>query len=55
VKYFNGRRGYLRCEVTPTTWRTDYRGVDYVTKPGAPVSTKASFSITPGHLTIERS
>jgi alkaline phosphatase D len=55
VKYFNGRRGYLRCEVTPTTWRTDYRGVDYVTKPGAPISTKASFSITPGHLTIERS
>jgi len=54
IRYFNGRRGYVRCEVTPQLWRTDYRLVDYVTKPGAPVATKASFTVEPGRLTVER-
>lgn len=54
IRYFNGRRGYVRCEVTPKLWRTDYRLVDYVTRPGAPVATKASFTVEPGRLTVER-
>lgn len=54
IRYFNGRRGYVRCEVTPKSWRTDYRLLDYVTKPGAPIQTKASFTIEPGKLTVDR-
>lgn len=48
VKYHNLERGYVRCEVTPDQWRADYRTVDYVTRPGAPVKTKASFVVEPG-------
>ena len=42
-KFFNSQRGYVRCEVTPSLWRSDYRVVPYVSRPGAPISTRASF------------
>ncbi len=42
-KFFNAQRGYVRCTVTAETWRADYRTLPYVTSPGAPVSTRASF------------
>ncbi|MEJ6603568.1 MAG: alkaline phosphatase D family protein [Opitutaceae bacterium] len=45
VKLFNGERGYVRCELTPETWRADYRTVPYVTRSGAPVQTRASFVV----------
>lgn len=48
VKFVNSQRGYVRCEVTPGTWRSDYRVVDYVTQPGAPVRTTASFTVEDG-------
>jgi alkaline phosphatase D len=43
LKFFNSQRGYVRCEVTPSAWRSDYRVVPYVSQPGAPISTRASF------------
>lgn len=54
IKFFHGKRGYVRCEVTKDTWRTDYRSVDYVTKPGAPVSTVGSFVVAAGKRVIEK-
>jgi alkaline phosphatase D len=48
VRYFNGQRGYVRCLVTPNSWRSDYRVVDYVTRPGAAISTAASFLVESG-------
>lgn len=54
IRYFNGRRGYVRCEVTPKTWRTDYRLLDYIVKPGSPIATKASFTVEPGRLRVEK-
>jgi alkaline phosphatase D len=54
IRYFNGKRGYLRCDVTPTSWRTDYRSVEFVSRPGAPANTKASFRIAPGQLKLDR-
>lgn len=54
VRYFNGRRGYVRCDVTAKSWRSDFRAVDYVTKPGSPLRTKASFVVEPGRLTVEK-
>ena len=48
VKFFNGQRGYVRCTVTPDSWRSDYQIVEKVTEPGAAVKTRASFTIESG-------
>jgi alkaline phosphatase D len=48
VKFINGERGYLQCEVTPQSWRTDYQVVPFVTRPGAPLVTRASFVVENG-------
>jgi alkaline phosphatase D len=48
VKFLNDQRGYASCTVTPDSWRTDFRIVKEVTKPGAPISTRASFVIESG-------
>ncbi|MBX3411729.1 MAG: alkaline phosphatase D family protein [Pirellulales bacterium] len=48
VKYHNQQRGYVSCQVTPQQWRTDYQGVDYTNKPGAPLVTRASFVVESG-------
>jgi alkaline phosphatase D len=48
IKFFNAQRGYVRCTVTPKAWRSDYQVVEEVTKPGAPVITKASFVVEAG-------
>ena len=49
VKYLNRERGYIRHTVKPTVWRADYRTVPYVSRRGAPVTTRASFVIRDGH------
>ena len=49
IKFFNGQRGYVRCTLTPETWRADYRVVPYVSQPGAPVYTRASFVTQAGN------
>jgi alkaline phosphatase D len=52
VKFFNAERGYVRCEVTPQQWRTDYRTVPYVTRAGAPLNTRASFVVESGRARL---
>ena len=54
VKFFNGERGYVRCELTPKTWRADYRTVPFVTKPDAPLQTRASFVVESGRPVLNR-
>jgi alkaline phosphatase D len=41
--FANSQRGYVRCELTRSALRADYRVLPYVTRPGAPVATRASF------------
>jgi alkaline phosphatase D len=48
VRFHNAERGYLRCEIDSKAWRTDYRIVPFVVKPGAPVLTRASFVVEAG-------
>ncbi|MGC3001983.1 alkaline phosphatase D family protein [Streptomyces sp. G35A] len=43
MRFYDGRRGYLRVELGRENARADYRIVPAVTTPGAPVSTAASF------------
>ena len=48
VKFYNAERGYVRCEVTPNEWRSDYRVVPKVTEKGSPCLTRASFVVESG-------
>ncbi len=48
IKFNNAQRGYVRCALDRATWRTDYRVVPYVKRPGAPVQTRASFVVEAG-------
>jgi phosphodiesterase/alkaline phosphatase D-like protein len=44
----NSQRGYIRCAATPQHLQADFRVLPYVSKPDAPVSTRASFVIEDG-------
>jgi len=51
IKFFNAQRGYVRCRLSPTRLRTDFRVMPYVTRPDAPIATRASYVVengTPG-------
>ena len=54
VKYHVRKSGYVACEVTPKQWRTDYRIMDYVSRPGAPLLTPAKFVVPANHHQLER-
>ena len=54
IRFFNNERGYVRCRLTPEEWRTDYRVVPYVKRPGAPVRTRASFVLEDGNPVAQR-
>jgi alkaline phosphatase D len=55
VKFHNSQRGYVRCSLTPAEMTTDYRVVPYVSKPGAPIETRATFVVEAGHAGAIRS
>ena len=48
VRYHNRERGYVRCTLTPASWRSDYVVVDDVLKPGGKTLTRASFVVEAG-------
>ncbi|WP_084820366.1 alkaline phosphatase D family protein [Mesobacillus campisalis] len=48
IKFFNNHRGYVRCTLTQDAWQTDYMVVPYVSRPGAPISKRASFVVEDG-------
>jgi alkaline phosphatase D len=48
LRFHNLQRGYVQCRVTPKEWRSDYQVVEYVTRPGAPLVTRASFAVESG-------
>jgi alkaline phosphatase D len=54
VKFFDGRRGYVRCTVTPERLVADYRLVGYVTRPDAAIATAASFIVENGRPGVQR-
>lgn len=53
VKFHTTERGYVRCEVTPERWRTDYVAVEDVLKPDGPISVRASFVVEAGRPGIQ--
>jgi len=54
VRFLNQERGYIRCTVTPDEWRSDFRTVPYVTRPGAPITTRATFVVESGRPGAEQ-
>jgi alkaline phosphatase D len=53
MKFYDGRRGYVMLTLDQRQLRADYRTVDMITKPGAPVSTAASFISRAGRPGLE--
>lgn len=49
IKFRNAQRGYVRTRITREELRADFRVVERVTEPGAPVRTRASFVIADRH------
>jgi alkaline phosphatase D len=54
IKFHNSQRGYVRCTVTPKEWMSDYRIVPYISKPGAPVQTRATFVVETGRAGAQK-
>lgn len=55
VKFYNAERGYISCAVTPAQWKADYKTLEYVIKPGAPINTRASFTVSAGRPGLQKS
>ncbi|MBL8219116.1 MAG: alkaline phosphatase D family protein, partial [Bryobacterales bacterium] len=54
IRFHNQQRGYVSCTVTKQQMRADYRIVPYVSRPGAPLQTRASFVVQNGRPGIEK-
>jgi alkaline phosphatase D len=54
VKFHNAERGYVSCEVTAEHWKTDFKTVEYVSRPGAPLQVRASFLVENGRPVLNR-
>jgi alkaline phosphatase D len=55
TKFFDGTfRGYVRCQLTPERWQSDYRVVSTVNSPNASISTLASFVVQNGQPGAQR-
>lgn len=52
IKFHNRERGYIRCEVTPERWKSDYLVVDDVTRPDGKTFERASFVVESGQPKI---
>lgn len=48
LKFNNSQRGYVVCDVTADRWRTDFKVLDQVTRPGGTLSTRASLAVAAG-------
>jgi alkaline phosphatase D len=54
IKFFSSRRGYVRAVITADELRADFQVVPYVSRPGAPVETRASFVVTDREPALHR-
>lgn len=45
VNFYSDHRGYVSCRIDANQWQTDFRTVEYVTRPGAPLQTPATYVV----------
>jgi alkaline phosphatase D len=55
IVFSNNRRGYILCEAAADVWQAHYRVVPYVSKRGAVLETRASYSVEAGNPGLHRS
>jgi alkaline phosphatase D len=48
IKYHGNRRGYIACTVTPGQMRAEFRSLERVTQPDAPVKSAPAFVVEAG-------
>ncbi|MCU0636682.1 MAG: alkaline phosphatase D family protein, partial [Gemmatimonadaceae bacterium] len=53
MRWHNARRGYVRCVVTPSEWRADYRIVPQVSVPDVAVQTASSWRVAHGRPVLD--
>ena len=53
VRFFNSQRGFVRCTVTPKTWKSDYMIVEKVTERDVPITRRASFVVEAGRPGVQ--
>lgn len=53
MKFFNDQRGYLSIDVTPEQWQTHFRIIDYVSRRGAALKTRASYVVEAGRPSLQ--
>ncbi|HBE69824.1 MAG TPA: alkaline phosphatase, partial [Planctomycetaceae bacterium] len=53
VKFHNAERGYVRCQLTPTSWQSDYMVVDDVLAPGGKTFVRKSFVVEAGNASVQ--
>ncbi len=54
IKFINSQRGYVSTRIGRDQMRADFKVLPYVTAPGAPVSTRASFVMEAGRPGLHR-
>jgi alkaline phosphatase D len=45
IRFFNNHRGYVRARIAPDELRADFQIVPFVSQPGAPMQTGATFVV----------
>jgi alkaline phosphatase D len=48
TRFYNNERGYVRCTITPNEWRSEFRTVPDIMKPGVPAITRATYVVEAG-------
>lgn len=54
ARFLNQQRGYIHCTVSRGRMTSDYRVVPYVSRPGAPIATRATMVVEDGRPGLER-
>jgi len=54
LRHLGNERGYARHTVTPKQWQADYRALERITTPDAPVFTRTSFVVEGGNPGLSR-
>ena len=48
LQWYENRRGYVKCTVTPEAWTAEFRTVDFVQRAGAPITTTSAWRLDHG-------
>ncbi len=52
LKFNNAQRGYVVCDVTPETWRTEFKVLDKVSERGGTLTTRATYAVDNGEARV---